>query len=269
MRMEKSWEVNYPNGLIKHIDLFREKLFQYPVYDKVVDEYIKKNKRAEGNKMISLGSGTGHHEEQLSKLGYDVIGFERNEESLNLAKEAATDNKQLEFLKCDFLNENEVDTIMSKIGKVDIVVLLLIPISANDYAKAANIMHKWINPGGVFITDNFGYVNEIDISRLSQFSDIEVADDRESGKYAVRLNYYEFKNNIVNWDAIYLYNEDGKLNMARDHDILDVIPEIKGVDPFDLSKDKFELLETYRVDECEDCINPPNLYEYLIGWRIK
>lgn len=268
--MEKSWEVSYPKGLIKYIDLFREKLFQYPVYDKVVDKYIKENKKVHGNKMISLGSGTGHHEVELSKLGYNVIGFERNEESLNLAKKATRDNNSdLEFIKCDFLNEKEVDSIMSKIGKVDIVVLLLIPISAADYAKAAKIMHKWISPGGVFITDNFGYVNDIDTSRLNQFSDIEVAEDKETGQYAVRFNYYEFKNNIANWDAIYLFYEDGKLNMARDHDILDIIPEEKGVDPFNLPQDKFELLDTYRVDECEDCINPPNLYEYLIGWRIR
>jgi len=82
------------------------------------------------------------------------------------------------------------------------------------------------------------------------------------------MNYYEYQNNIVNWDAVYLYHdEDNKLCMKRDHDILDVVPEESGVDALELDQNIFKILPTYRIVECQDCINPPYLYEYLVGWE--
>lgn len=266
-----SWEVSYSEGLVKYIDYFRKKYFQYDVFDTVIEGYIKKNIKTNGKKICSLGSGTGRHEVELSKLGYEVIGLERNAEAVKLSREYVEEcNANVKIMQCDFLKKDELDRVMEKIGQVDIVVLLLIPISISDYAVAANNMAKWIKPGGVFVSDNFGYEDDIDTSRLVIESDVEVADNPNGDGYAVRMNYYEYRGNLINWDAIYFYHdENNQLRMNRDHDILDVVPEEEGVDPLNLDKNDFERLPNYRVTECEAGLNPPHLYEYLVGWRKK
>ncbi|WP_305139868.1 class I SAM-dependent methyltransferase [Thomasclavelia cocleata] len=263
---EKSWNVTYPNGVIKYIDMFRKKYFQYPVFDKVVSKYIDSNSIIQCKKICSLGSGTGRHEVELAKLGYEVIGLERNEESLEIAnKYIKQNNVNVQLHKCDFLKEDELDNVMAIVGKVDAVVLLLIPISISDYKKAAINMHKWINNGGVFIVDNFGYEDYINPNELKITSNCEVASDDDS--YSLRINYYEYMNNIVNWDAIYLfYDEFGKLVMSRDHDILDIIPETQVNEILNLNTTKYKTLNSYRVNECTKYICPPYLYEYIIGW---
>ena len=269
--MEKnSWNVVYPEGLIKYIDLFRKKYFQYDKFDKVVSKYISDNSKIKCDVICSLGSGTGHHEVELSKLGYKVIGLERNKESIEIAQKHIDENKaNVTLYKCDFLIKEDLDKIMNEIGQVDAVVLLLIPISVQDYKKIIQNMYKWLKTGGMFLVDNFGYAEEIDTNKLITTSDAEVVEDID-GKHVVRINYYEFKDNIAEWDAIYFYNDEkGQLQMSRDHDVLDIIPEIKGGDPLNLDIGKYRVLPSYRIVECEDCICPPYLYEYLLGWVKK
>lgn len=265
---DKSWSVNYPNGIIKYIDMFRRKYFQYPVFDRAVSQYINTNSLITCRRICSLGSGTGRHEVELAKLGYEVIGLERNEESLEIANEYIKENKaNVKLYKCDFLKEKELNNVMEKIGMVDAAVLLLIPISIYDYKIAALNMQKWIKKGGLFVVDNFGYKKNIDTKNLKITSNCEVASDNEN--YAVRINYYEYKDNIVNWDAIYLFYDDfGKLTMKKDHDILDIIPEDEVNEKIKLNIN-YAILNSYKVKECSEYICPPYLYEYLIGWIKK
>lgn len=266
--MDTHWEVGYPNGLIKIIDYFRMKYFQYDIFDQVIDKYVKKYCRSKGKVICSLGSGTGRHEVELAKKGYTVFGLERNEESVKISREYINSSGvDVKILQCDFLNEEEVDKAMKTIGKVDVVALLLIPISIQDYSVAANNLAKWLKAGGIFLADNFGYVESIDSDRIHIESNIEVAESPDKKDYAVRMNYYEYKNNIVNWDAVYLYYKDNKLVMERDHDILDVYPEADYPDCLQLNQEIYEILPNYRVVECDKCLAPPHLYEYIIGRR--
>ena len=265
----KSWQVAYPDGVIKYIDLFREKYFQYNIFDQVVKDYIDKHSKSNGKHVVSLGSGTGRHEVELAKLGYQVIGLERNEESLAIAREYSEKiGVTVDFQKCDFLNEMELNYVMKTIGEVDIILLLFIPISIGDYGKALCNMKRWIKNGGIFVADNFGYTTAVDQSHIITKSNVEVATDPISDKDVVRLNYYEYFNNVVNWDAIYLYYDDeNTLVMKKDHDILEVVPEKDVKNLLIMDEEGLEFLPTYRVTECEEYIAPPYLYEYLIGWR--
>ena len=127
---------------------------------------------------------------------------------------------------------------------------------------------RYLAPGGLFVTDLFGYARAVDTEKKIVVSDIEVADSTKGDDFAVRMNYYEYYRNIVQWDAIYLFHdENGRLQMGRDHDILEVTPEDDGVDPLELDPRVFELLPTHRITETHDYMNPPFLYNYLIGWR--
>jgi len=266
---ENHWEVQYPDGLIKTIDLFREKYFQYPIFDAVIDNYLKTYCKSKGKRICSLGSGTGRHEVELARLGYEVIGLERNKESVEISKKYIDEcDVNVEIYECDFLKKDELDQVMSKIGQVDVCLLLLIPISIQDYSHAASNMSKWICSGGVFVADNFDYLEGHNPEGVMFDSNIEVvhsANDKED--FAVRLNYYEYREKIINWDAIYLYKKEGVVHMKRDHDILDVVPEHESNNCLNFNKEEYELLPNYRIVECEEGLAPPHLYEYIVGRR--
>lgn len=265
------WEVSYPDGLIKVIDMFRVKYFQYPVFDSVIDKYIKTFSKTKGKRICSLGSGTGHHEVELAQLGYEVIGLERNKESVEISRHyIASCGVNVTVYECDFLKKAELDNVMAKVGAVDVCLLLLIPISIKDYSLAAQNMSKWICPGGLFIADNFDYSESYYSKESNYESNIEVAqslDDKEN--YAVRFNYYEYGKRIIKWDAVYLYQKNGNVCMKHDQDILDVIPEHESDSCLDLKEEEFEILPNHKIVECEEGLAPPYLYEYIIGRRKK
>jgi SAM-dependent methyltransferase len=154
--------------------------------------------------------------------------------------------------------------------KFDVIILLFIPISTYDYNRALENFKKYLKPGGIFITNCFGYRENIDRDRLVLRSDIEFLENPETRQPVVRLNYYEFKKDIVNWDAIYLVpEENGYIKMKRDHDILSVCPEEEIKDPIYVNKGEFEILPNYQITECNDSMTPPALYEYLVGRRYR
>ena len=269
--MKIDWEVNYPTGLVRYIDYFRSKYFQYYTFDKVVHNYIDRYCNSNGKRILSLGSGTGRHEVELAKLGYNVIGLERNEESVKISKNYISEcNADVEIYTCDFLDERQVDNVMQKIGTVDVVVLLFIPISIRSYECAIQNFRKWIKHGGLYIADFFSYKEGFSDSTLKIESNVEVADSNDQDDYVVRMNYYEYLNGICNWDAIYLYYDDqGSLCMRKDHDILEIIPEEESKFHLNLPEKEFEILPNHKVIECNEYIAPPHLYEYLIGRRKK
>ena len=163
-----------------------------------------------------------------------------------------------------------MDKALESYDPFDVVALLYVPISTGDYRKTIANLAKYIVPGGLFVTGLFGYAEEVDPERMLTASDVEVADSATGNDFAVRMNYYEYHRNIIQWDAIYLFHdENGQMQMGRDHDILEVTPEEEGVDPLELDTAVFELLPTYRITECHEGANPPYLYNYLIGWRRK
>ena len=264
-----SWQVGYPDGLVKVIDLFRKKYFQYDVLDSVIAKYIQTHCRSRGKRICSLGSGTGRHEVELAKLGYEVIGLERNKESVEISRKYIEScGVDVAIYECDFLIKEDVDRVMSTVGAVDICALLLIPISIKDYSKAAQNMSAWIKKGGLFVADNFGFLESNFCSDTLKIAhNVEVVETPDGKDFAVRMNYYEYRGNLIHWDAVYLYNENGQLKMNRDHDILDVIPEEMSDTCLELSEQEFELLPNYRVIECEEGLCPPHLYEYIIGRR--
>lgn len=271
MKEEKSWQVTYPEGVVEYLDLFRDKYLQYEVFDPILHRYIQEHKRSKGNRICSLGAGTGRHEIDMANFGYDVVGLERDQRSVEIANELfAVNNVSVDMRVCDFLKLEEVERVCEDTLKFDVIILLFIPISMYDYHRAIENLKKYLNPGGIFITNCFGYREKIDRNKLVLRSDIEVINKSETDKLILRLNYYEFEHDIVNWDAIYLVpDEQGNVKMKKDHDILTVSPEDEVLDPIEVDTNEFEILPNYKITECNDSMTPPCLYEYLVGRRLR
>jgi hypothetical protein len=148
--------------------------------------------------------------------------------------------------------------------------MLFIPLSLDDHLKALSIFKKYIKKGGLFITDCFAYDEGFDPHILINnndfaFDPLSDAPIRERD-YCVRMNFYDYKGNIIDWSAVYFYNENGQLKMQNDHDILDVMSEEEGKAYFNCAAD-MELLPFHTVTECTKDLTPPHIYEYILGWR--
>lgn len=271
MMKEKSWQVSYPEGVVEYLDLFRDKYLQYDVFDPLLHQYIQKYKTSKGNRICSLGAGTGRHEIDMVNFGYDVVGLERDQRSVEIANELfEIHNVSVNMQVCDFLKPEEVHRVCAPMEKFDVIILLFIPISTYDYHRALDNLKQYLNPGGIFITNCFGYREDIDRQKKVLRSDIEVLKNPKNDQMIVRLNYYEFENDIVNWDAIYLVpDEKGNVTMKKDHDILSVCPEEEVKDPIFVDEEEFEILPNYKITECNDSMTPPALYEYLVGRKYR
>jgi len=267
---QEHWEVTYPQGLMKYVEYFRMKNYQIEPYNEALAKYIGKHSLSSGSRICSLGCGTGIREFDLMKRGFEVVGIERHEESIEMAKQSIIANGlNIDLITCDILEFDEVDKKLRGQEPFDAVIMIAIPLSIADHAKIAQHFAKYIVTGGVFVIGLWGYTKDIP-TQGDYASYVEVATSPNDDDFAVRLNYYEYAGNIIKWDAVYLYRDpNGYVRMARDHDILEVTPERDGVDPLETDKELFEQLPIYRVTECHPKMLPPYIYDYLIGWRKK
>lgn len=268
----ESWDVTYPDSLMKYIDRFRIKYFRYEIYDAVLANYIQEHLRSSDVELCSLGCGTAHHEIELAKHGYKVTGVDQHGESLDLGKQhVKAAGVEVTLVECDIMNEDSVRRAFNGLeNHFDVIVMLLIPLSIDDHDQAFKVLTPYLKKGGLFVTSLFGYNSSLpDIARTDagfETSDIEVADLEDGEGFIVRMNSHRYTEKVIYWDAVYVYQESGNLCMKRDHDILEVTEEGSGKDPFNLGA-KFTLLPTRRITECGPGLTPPYVYEYLSAWR--
>ena len=104
--MENHWQITYPEGMIKYVDFFRNELFQYHIYDAVVQQYINKYANITVKNMCALGCGTGRHESELKRMGYEITGIERNSESFPVVQAVFQQNgvEPITMVEADFFN---------------------------------------------------------------------------------------------------------------------------------------------------------------------
>ena len=69
-------------------------------------------------------------------------------------------------------------------------------------------------------------------------------------EYCVRLNTYKYRENIIDWTAVYIFTDDtGVVRMARDHDIIDVLMKDSSKERLQVKNHLMELLPLYEVNE--------------------
>lgn len=276
MESNKTWQITYPEGMVKYIDFFRDELFQYAVYDQAIQQYINKYSNIEVQNICSLGCGTGRHEIELTKMGYNVIGVERNSESIPVVKSLFM-SKNVNCIPVVEANFFDVDDLKKnfKPNQFDSILLLFVPLSIADTVKLAGIFEYFLKPGGLFISNQFLGYEEGFIPNVT-LSDNDYAENPfqkhlpyEKREYCVRFNTYKYMDNIIDWTAVYLFNDGGQLKMIRDHDIIDVL--LKGSYENRLQSDNpnLELLPFYEVTEIRPEANMPKTEDCIVAWRKK
>ncbi|WP_353852960.1 class I SAM-dependent methyltransferase [Dehalobacter restrictus] len=269
-----SWEITYPDGMVKFVDFFRAKNFQYEVYDKVVKDYLEEHSKISVDKICSLGSGTGRHEVQLAKMGYSIIGVERNQESLPIlnalfAKEGIS---SIEVIEADFLNEEALKAKLTGY-QFDCILLLFIPLSIEDVKKVVCLFEPYIKVGGVILTNQFfgyddGFVPNCTLSECD-FADNPFQERSTTSEFCVRLNTFKYGDMIIDWTAVYIYYDNNHcLQMSRDRDIIEVLGHDTYVETLRMANgSSMELLPVREVTECSLEMNMPKTSDYIVAWR--
>jgi len=269
-----SWEITYPDGLVKFVDFFREKNFQYEVYDKIVLEYLEQHSNIPVKEICSLGCGTGRHELQLTKMGYHVTGVERNLESYpilcTLFENEGID--PIHVIETDFSNEQAIkDKLVGY--QFDCILLLFIPLSIKDVKKVVRIVEPYLKTGGIVLTNQFfgyedGFVPNCTLSDCD-YANNPFPKQNKTNEFCIRLNTYQYRDAIIDWTAAYIYyDKNDTLQMNRDHDIIEVLKHDTYIETLQLPDGSpMELLPVRKVTECSPEMNMPKTNDYIVAWR--
>lgn len=122
----------------------------YAEWAKYIEQIFKENK-IKPSLIADLGCGTGSFCIAMAEKGYDMIGIDISSDMLSCAKEKST-IKSLDIL---FVNQDMVE--FELYGTVDVITCLVDSINyiteKKDVKRLFNLVHNYLNPGGIFIFD--------------------------------------------------------------------------------------------------------------------
>src|SRR6266550_1644191 len=109
----------YPKNYVQYADIFRNRYFRY---DNLVNIFTGLfSDGHEGRTLLDIGCGTGTFAMAMADAGFDVVGIDAHEESIDLARERSGGLSNVRFEIQDFR--------YSRLGgrKFDLITELHIP----------------------------------------------------------------------------------------------------------------------------------------------
>jgi SAM-dependent methyltransferase len=183
--------------------------------EKLIKKYSDNTK-----KILDIGCGTGLHDIELSKLGYDVVGIDISEDMINIAiSNAAKAGCKVEFLK-------DVNKQFSLDEKFDTVISLFHVMSYQTTIEQINkifsLVEKSLKTGGIFIFD-FWYAPAVDFLKIESRSKATII----NGEKVVKVvEPKKIKNNV--------YDIQIKLKITENHLIRSFfLKDFKNIQNFD------------------------------------
>ncbi|NLK70978.1 MAG: class I SAM-dependent methyltransferase [Clostridiales bacterium] len=202
---------------------------------KYLDILIKKYSGKENGILLDLACGTGSISEEMSTLGYDVIGVDNSEEMLNQAIEKKFDSGlNIQYICQDM---REIDMF----GTIDITICMLDSInhlnSLEDVNRVFSKVSLFSEPDGLFIFDvNTKYKHE---KVLANNVFIYETDD----VYCVWENSYREETDEVNINLDF-FERNGNMYKRYSESLSERAYDIADLDKA-LIDNKFEILAHY------------------------
>lgn len=227
--METSYNIfaHYYDDLTKNINY--QDLAEY------FHTLIKKYNGKENGILLDLACGTGNISEEMSRLGYDVIGVDSSEEMLNRAFEKKYDSGlNIQYICQDMRN-------LDMFGTTDVTICLLDSInhlnSLDDIVEVFSRVSLFAEPGGLFIFDvNTQYKHQEVLANnifIYETDDIycvwENSYQKETDEVKINLEFFERNGNI--------YKRYSESFSEKAYDIADLDKA--------LIENKFEILAHY------------------------
>lgn len=127
-------------------------MYQNKPYSEEVEFIVNrlKERNITGKNLLDIGCGTGHHAEELAKLGFYVHGIDKSAQMIAIAKTSHKKNRKLSF--------SVDDAVTFETGKKYDAVLSLFHVMSylnenNDLFQCFRHVYNALKPGGVFLFD--------------------------------------------------------------------------------------------------------------------
>ncbi len=249
------WEISYPNNAINYINSFRHELFSYDVMNDELNKFFKVHGI---ENVCELGCGTGTHLILLSQLGYNCVGTDASDESIEIARNVSRQQLQnIDYHVMDFYKE-----MPDK--KFDAILLLCIPMSIKDTEELAVRVAKNLKPGGFFITLMLGKDPNKQLDHLDVYNSVEYT--RYNDEPVIRFNFYSKNDQFVDWHAVYLTGNSEGSKMYTDHDKFDLL-EFGTV--LDLPSNIYKHVERLDLSRCKETQAPPMTIEVFDVYQLQ
>lgn len=187
------------------------KTFNYDQDAEFVDSILEKYQIKE---LLELGCGSGHLAKLLVKKGYKITGIDLYEEMLQIARMRLP---EVEFLQQDIRHlklDRKFDAIIA-MGRMFTYMT-----TNDDVEQSIHSIAACLNPGGVFLFDNFSAPHFIKNFKENEEKLHEVDLGNRKIK-RISANTWNLKHGVTfNWQAKYQIEEQGGLKEIEDQSVL-------------------------------------------------
>jgi len=202
----------YQSGVVKYVDLLRERYF---MYDELVDFIVEiLSSRITSNTIVSLGCGTCSIETRLAKRGFRVTGIDRDEQSLEIARQRIQKQKAKVDLIChdifDPLPVNSTSAVLLLFSALPIEMIKTVICNINDILVS----------GAIFIFDVFELISGEGESPLTFLDDF-----LSMGEDAICVSSYMAHNTGVDGAEVYLSRKSGtgEIDLKVDYTTIPIV----------------------------------------------
>ena len=159
--------------------------------------------------VLELGCGTGKMTRLLDQAGYELIGIDRSEEMLQIAKEAEGDLEDILYLLQDMREFELYGTVRAVVSVCDSINYIL---EEEELVQIFKLVNNYLDPGGIFI---------FDMNTLYKYREIlgenTICENREEGSF-IWENFYDDKDRINQYDLTLFVEEPDSPGLYRKYE---------------------------------------------------
>jgi ubiquinone/menaquinone biosynthesis C-methylase UbiE len=197
------------NKFAKYYDKIYSEL-EYEKDSEVLKWLINKHKHTEGNRLLDVACGTGNHAQYLVDK-FSILGIDTSEEMLKIAREKV---KDAEF-KLDNMQTFDLDE------QFDAIICMFSSIGYNtsyeDLEATLRNFHRHLRPGGVMIFDTWFHKK----GWIEGYMSINTV--IEDNLQVARISQSWSKNDLGNFNMVFMIKEEGKVDFEIDQHTLLII----------------------------------------------
>jgi len=205
--MEENYSMEAYTGFAEVYDLFMDNV-PYEEWSQYLISLLKEYGITSGL-VLELGCGTGKMTRLLDQAGYELIGVDRSEEMLQIAKEAEGEREDILYLLQDMREFELYGTVRAVVSVCDSINYIL---EEEELIQVFKLVNNYLDPGGIFI---------FDMNTLYKYREIlgenTICENREEGSF-IWENFYDDKERINQYDLTLFVEEPDSPGLYRKYE---------------------------------------------------
>ncbi|HEX8091263.1 MAG TPA: AMP-binding protein [Blastocatellia bacterium] len=197
--------LSHPKNVVKYFDVFRQRYFHYDNFVRMFNNLFPSGHH--GKSVLDLGCGTGTFAFFMADAGYNVMGIDASDESIEIAKRRAGNRAEARFYVQNFHEPRLNDE------KFDLITHLHIPTSMDDIRTTVAKYRNHLKEDGfiahLHLRKSSNVINDDKV-------EIDQHADPEGNFKLVRLNQWLIEDRTLNVFFVMFIEEGGGMRMEID-----------------------------------------------------